>query len=241
MRQPASIVSQKIYAGVDMVEPQVYCLIVYDVREPPHLNGALTARADQKGKAGFVAEWHNGGLYSPLHNSPISMTDDLSTASPEQRDNREFVLSTVRACGVSIKYASDRLRSDTEVALHAVRENGRALEYVGDDLRANRKVVLAAIGRWAIALQFASPELRDDRDIVLKAVRKWGLAIKHASDRLRSDRELAIVAIRRNSAALKYTSDALQAELEGNLYAGRQLGTGAVTLAHAANKRDGTA
>jgi hypothetical protein len=82
------------------------------------------------------------------------MTDDLSTASPEQRDNREFVLSAVRACGVSIKYASDRLRGDTEVAL--------------------QKVVLAAIGRWAIALQFASPELRDDRDIVLKAVRKWG-------------------------------------------------------------------
>lgn len=223
------------------MEPEVDYLIVHDGREPAPLNEALSTIPDEKGKAGFDAEWHNGGMNSQLQGQQVSMTDDLSTAGAERRDDREFVLSAVRASGVSIRYASDRLRGDAEVALQAVRQNGRALEYVADDLLADRKVVLAAIGRWAIALQFASPELRDDREIVLKAVRKWGVAIKHASHRLRSDRELVLVATRRNSAALKYASDALRAELEGDLHTGRQLGTGAVTLAHAGDKGDGRA
>ena len=95
----------------------------------------------------------------------------------------------------------------------------------------------AAIGKWAIALRFASPALRDDHDVVLKAVRKWGVALKHASARLRSDRALVLVAVKRNSAALKYASDDLRAELEDTNASGRQLGTGAITLARGEHEK----
>lgn len=50
-------------------------------------------------------------------------------------NNKEQVISAVKADGKALYHASSQLKNDREIVLAAVRQNGYALEYVGENLK----------------------------------------------------------------------------------------------------------
>ena len=143
----------------------------------------------------------------------VEYSDAMSMywASDALKNDREFVLATVKEDGRALRYASDALQDDREVVLAAVANYGSALQYAYySALQNDREIVLAAVTQNGEALKYASRQHRADREIVLAAVTQNGEAFGYASLKLRADREVVLAAVTRDGEALELASDALK-------------------------------
>ena len=75
-------------------------------------------------------------------------------------------MASVKDCGQTLYYASEKLRDDEEVVLEAVKQKGLILKYASKRLRANKEIVMAAIIQDKRAKEYiSSEELKQDADI----------------------------------------------------------------------------
>ena len=65
----------------------------------------------------------------------------------ENKDNREYVLKTVKENGKLLEFASDILKDDYEIASQAVNNNPEALEFVSERLKGDRDIVYSSVSR----------------------------------------------------------------------------------------------
>eukprot|EP00439_Symbiodinium_sp_Y106_P062871 s2759_g9.t1 len=122
----------------------------------------------------------------------IAQKADLSEAPDLIRDDREVLMTAVRADDDALQWASPDLRGDRGLVLEAVQRCGFALACADRPLQADREVVLAAVARHGLALEFAVPELRGDAEVVLKAIGQDGNAFQFASMELRCNRDFVL-------------------------------------------------
>lgn len=99
------------------------------------------------------------------------------------KEYREYILSSVRQNGLTLKYAAEEVNV-REVVLAAVQQNGLALKYALENTKRNRQVVLAAVRQNGIALRYAANALKNDIKIVSAAVRQNGGALRFAAEEL---------------------------------------------------------
>lgn len=133
----------------------------------------------------------------------------LKLASPELREDREFMLAAAACCPPreALQYASDKLLKelcgDHNFMLKAVQQVGcTVLAHASMELRGNRAFMLEAAAACrppGEAFKFGSKkllrELRADRNFMLKMVREVGVAeLAKASAELRGDREFMVAA-----------------------------------------------
>eukprot|EP00439_Symbiodinium_sp_Y106_P063411 s2759_g9.t2 len=123
----------------------------------------------------------------------IAQKADLSEAPDLIRDDREVLMTAVRADDDALQWASPDLRGDRGLVLEAVQRCGFALACADRPLQADREVVLAAVARHGLALEFAVPELRGDAEVVLKAIGQDGNAFQFASMELRCNRDFVFM------------------------------------------------
>jgi len=110
-------------------------------------------------------------------------------ASPELREDREFVIRAVAVNCDALIFVSDELKCDRQVALAAIGHKGHALKHVRGDLLEDRDFLLEAISVSPDATLYVPPEARDDREFMADAIQR-GAPLKHASARLQGDAEL---------------------------------------------------
>lgn len=63
------------------------------------------------------------------------------------KNNREYVLKTVKENGKLLEFAEESLKDDDEIAKVAVDNNAEALEFVSDRLKGNRDIVYDSVSR----------------------------------------------------------------------------------------------
>jgi len=136
---------------------------------------------------------------------PIEQNWDISA------DNKEFVMSEIKNCGLMLEYASQRLQNNAEVVLAAVTENGTALRYASPELRCNKAIVLTAVKECGLALEYCAymfkcPDYPDSREVVTAAVSNCGTALKYAPE-FQSDRRVVLAAVKNNGLALSYAPE----------------------------------
>ena len=161
----------------------------------------------------------------------------LRAADAALRANKDFVISCLRADGLSLRHASADLRADQDVVRVALEQDSRALRFADERIRAARGVVGEAVRRDAGALEYACLALRRDRELVLEAVRRDGAALRHAGKDLRGDREVVLAAIAECGLAVEHARSALRDDREVVLEAVGRHG-GALHFASAELRRD---
>jgi hypothetical protein len=113
----------------------------------------------------------------------------LSPTDSVLREDREFILESIKLYSQGLKYAAEHLRSDREIALEAATQDINSLECVGSDLKS-------------------------DYAFMLQAVQLNGNALKYADEKLLSNRRLVFEAAMQNIKLLRYASRSLLLELE---------------------------
>lgn len=81
------------------------------------------------------------------------------TKMRENRENREYVLKTVKENGKLLEFAEDSLKDDYEIAKEAVRNNPEALEFVSDRLKGDREIVLDSVSRIRVDILLCKTKL----------------------------------------------------------------------------------
>jgi len=110
----------------------------------------------------------------------------LDYASKEMKNNEEFVLAAVKACGGDLKFASEEMRNKESVVLAAVQQDGCALEDASEEMQNKESVVLAAVQQNGRALEYASEEMQNKESVVLAAVQQDTDAFQHASEEMKN-------------------------------------------------------
>ena len=70
----------------------------------------------------------------------------LEFATPERKDDENYVTWVVAQAGWALQFASPRLRASRAVVLAAVKSDGMALQFASPALRADPDVVVASTG-----------------------------------------------------------------------------------------------
>lgn len=118
----------------------------------------------------------------------------IDEEGPEElRNDKEFVLRTIKYNGTGIQYLCNEFKNDYDIALAAVSNNSYAYEYISDELKNNRKIFLATKGGDHLA--YASEEFRADKELVSYAVQRDGGALEYAADTLKADKDVVTKAI----------------------------------------------
>jgi hypothetical protein len=94
----------------------------------------------------------------------------LGDASPELRNNPEFILSVIfldeQPHFDILEYTSAQLKNTKDFMLPLIRRRGILLETASPALQNDRDVVMAAITQDTRAIDYASPELQQDPEIL---------------------------------------------------------------------------
>eukprot|EP00928_Gymnodinium_smaydae_P065284 TRINITY_DN48450_c0_g1_i1.p1 TRINITY_DN48450_c0_g1~~TRINITY_DN48450_c0_g1_i1.p1 ORF type:complete len:600 (-),score=95.72 TRINITY_DN48450_c0_g1_i1:240-2039(-) len=133
-------------------------------------------------------------------------------SSGRLRQDREYVLSMVKARGRALRTAHVRWRADSEVVMLAVSNDGLALEFVVSRLKQDESIVLAAVRQNGLALAHAPPRFRRNPTVVTKAVCQNGLALQYASESLRNDTVIVRNAVKNCGHSIEFASEKLKAD-----------------------------
>lgn len=81
------------------------------------------------------------------------------TNMKNNRDNREYVLKTVKENGKLLEFAKESLKDDYEIAKEAVKNNPEALEFVSERLKGDRDIVYDSVSRIRMDLLLCKTKL----------------------------------------------------------------------------------
>lgn len=163
-------------------------------------------------------------------------------SSSVQKDDDQFVQSSLRSDGLLLRFASDRLKGDSKTVICAVKQNGLALQYsklrsgihlaVYYALKNNGMALefvsfsepaaqfleeplsLVAVMNNGLALQFCNYDRCTHYHTTLCALMQNGLALKYAGIYFKSNEKVALLAIRNNAAAINYVNYAMRSDEE---------------------------
>jgi hypothetical protein len=116
---------------------------------------------------GFAFQWISHHLQSDQEVIDAAIEGGrLDLAEEEKRGDHEIVMSAVKKCGRSLRFASDAMRMNVEVVKAACGQDGMSLKYAranlkvkaptDNDLQNNREIVEIAINENEESLQHAS-------------------------------------------------------------------------------------
>jgi hypothetical protein len=92
--------------------------------------------------------------------------DALEYVSKRLRNDKSFVLATMRKCGQNLQYVSQTLRNDPDVIAAAVGESPWAMEFASSNIRNNKGIVKSLIeNAGGTVLEFASQKLQKDPEL----------------------------------------------------------------------------
>lgn len=138
-----------------------------------------------------------------------SYGNNLQYVSDEFKNDRKIVLAAIQDDGTAIQYASEILRNDKEIVLQAISRNANAYKYISEELKNDRQIVLIAFQHGSV-FQYIPEELKLDREIVLIAMQQDGTQIQHVPECFQKDRSIVIIAVNQSSQAIKYVSEELK-------------------------------
>jgi hypothetical protein len=135
-------------------------------------------------------------VFTSSTSSNSTMHNGLKYASPELRNNKNFIITILQVNGLLLEKVSEEFQNDKDVVLAAIKNNYFAFNYASYDLRNDRDFILPLVQRnGSRFLLFASNNLLSDRLFVLASVINNGKALLYVSDELRNDKELVFLAM----------------------------------------------
>lgn len=111
------------------------------------------------------------------------------------KDDKRYVLESIKLKPISIVWASDRLIGDRDLALEFFRsedpnlEKKNFLEYFSNEMKRDKDVVMEAVKKNISCLNSADDELTSDRDFMLECARLTRSTLSFAHRDLFDDRE----------------------------------------------------
>lgn len=101
----------------------------------------------------------------------------LEFASPELRNNKDFVINMIKLYSGNVEFASERLKDDYDIILLAVSKNGNNLLEASSTLRKNEEIVIKAIENdlWLDDDKeelLIDKELRKNENVMIKAIKE---------------------------------------------------------------------
>jgi ankyrin repeat protein len=81
-------------------------------------------------------------------------------SSDETKNDKRFVMASVKCDYACLKYASDALKADKEVVMTAVKRDGRALYNAASELKGDKEVIMAALNHNAKDLNYAGRDFK---------------------------------------------------------------------------------
>jgi hypothetical protein len=124
-----------------------------------------------------------------------SYPQNIRFLSNHFKKDKQFVLETVKLCGLALEYVDISLKGDRDVVMQAVKKHGRSLEYADKSFRSDREIVIEAVISNGLSLEFADDNLKRDIEVVIYAISQTYYAFQFIHDDLKQDREFIDIAM----------------------------------------------
>lgn len=154
------------------------------------------------------------------------------------KNNKEFMLTKIKAGGLGLKYLPRHLRQDKDIVLNAVEENGKAIRYASSKLRRNRQIIASAINNNPTAIKYLDygvavnnkdlikigisisnvfnllpKKLKYDKELMYISVQNHGLSLKDFPKEYRHDYTLISLAIKQEGSVIGYAPDNIKNDI----------------------------